>query len=131
MTRIWLDDTLPPPDSSYDAWCKSATGAIAVLRLCRVTYISFDVDLGYGGSGIDVAWWLFANAAHITPPDYDIHSSHQDAQTISEIMDIARQEYESFLARAGSREELEQMRADAKRFAAYCMVADEAQGGAE
>lgn len=100
--RIWLDDTMPPPDSSYDAWCKSATGTIAVLRLCRVTYIDFDVDLGEGGSGIEVARWLLANAAHITPPDYDIHSSHQDAQRIREIMETARQAYASYIAEARS-----------------------------
>lgn len=91
MTRIWLDDTLPPPDSSYDAWCKSATGAIAVLRLCRVTYISFDVDLGAGGSGVEVARWIADRSPFVLLPDYDVHSTHSDAQRIVDIMETARQ----------------------------------------
>lgn len=64
--KVWLDDVRPmPKDEGYDIHVKTAPEAIALIEANRVSYISFDHDLGYNvvtgvcdhaaGTGYDAA----------------------------------------------------------------------------
>lgn len=69
--EIWLDDERDPKDKFIQerfgadpgmTWVKTAAEAILLLKSADVTFISFDHDLGVGGSGYDVAKWLEQSA---------------------------------------------------------------------
>lgn len=73
---LWLDDIRPMPDG-FDHWSKTAENAIDYIKNNRVTYISFDHDLGTARTGYDVALFIEQRASKgIKPPDWSIHSQN-------------------------------------------------------
>lgn len=61
--KVWLDDFRAMP-VAFDVHVKSFGDAITILATGKVTFISFDHDLGYPnkGTGYDVAKWIEAQA---------------------------------------------------------------------
>lgn len=90
--RIYLDDLRPTPATlwvdryedtprTYTHRCYTAQEAIDLLKTGKVSFISFDHDLGDyepGGSGYDVAKYieLAVHLGHIPLPEYAIHSAN-------------------------------------------------------
>jgi hypothetical protein len=75
--RIWLDDERKmPPD--FDTWVKTETAAIRLVRTKKVSYISFDHDLGEGGSGYKVATFIEKEAFYDRLPriSWAVHSQN-------------------------------------------------------
>lgn len=75
--RIWLDDERPMP-LGYDVHCKTAEDAKALIGFGKVTYVSFDHDLGDGQSGYELASWIEQEAAHgrLSRIWWDVHSAN-------------------------------------------------------
>jgi len=77
--RIWLDDIRPMPNW-FDVHCKTATEAADYIRTGKVTFISFDHDLGpaKAGTGYHVAVLIedYAKAGAIPAIRYAIHSAN-------------------------------------------------------
>jgi hypothetical protein len=75
--KIWLDDVRPAPDESWIT-CTTAEQAIGLINMGIVKHISFDHDLGEGGTGYDVAKHIEEDAVYgvLDPIGYDIHSSN-------------------------------------------------------
>ena len=83
MMRIYLDDIRDPPkgrsELQYDAICRTAKAALALIDTGEVTYISFDHDLGGTLTGYDVAKRieeLTVIRPAFVPPRYDVHSAN-------------------------------------------------------
>lgn len=89
--RIYLDDLRPTPATlwvdryedtprTYTHRCYTSQEAIDLLKTGKVTFISFDHDLGApeNGTGYDVARWIEKAvwAGHIPMPEYAIHSAN-------------------------------------------------------
>lgn len=84
--RIFLDDLRDPPLfdkltgdlAQWDHVCRTAKEAIALVETGKVTFISFDHDLGDGMDGIAVANCIerLAVTDKIPPIDYDLHSGN-------------------------------------------------------
>jgi hypothetical protein len=84
--RIYLDDVRTPPmfdnltgeKLTWDLIARTAGEIIPLIQAGKVTYISFDHDLGEGLTGYDVAGEIEKQAAAgmIGPIDYDIHSAN-------------------------------------------------------
>lgn len=88
--RIYLDDLRPTPMGIYGSLerpavpythrCYTSQEAIDLLKTGKVTFISFDHDLGApeNGTGYDVARWIEKAvwAGHIPMPKYAIHSAN-------------------------------------------------------
>lgn len=78
--RLYLDDVRPTPEG-FDLRAYTAAEAITMLRDGKITFISFDHDLGAdaNGTGYDVAKWIeeqaFTNPSFVTP-DFAIHSAN-------------------------------------------------------
>ena len=78
--RLYLDDVRPTPDG-FDVRAYTSAEAIGMLRTGKITFISFDHDLGAdaNGTGYDVAKWIeeqaFTNPAFVTP-EFAIHSAN-------------------------------------------------------
>ena len=77
--KIWLDDIRPMPEG-FDVHCKTATEAADFIRTGKVTFISFDHDLGpeKAGTGYRVAVFIedYARAGAIPPIGYQVHSAN-------------------------------------------------------
>lgn len=75
--QIWLDDVRPAPN---DTWvvCTTASQAIGLINLGNVSFISFDHDLGEGGTGYDVAKHIEEGAffGTLQAIGYTIHSAN-------------------------------------------------------
>jgi hypothetical protein len=75
--RLWLDDerTMPP---GFDLRVVNSTQALCVLRKGKVSFISFDHDLGAGPTGYDVACELerLAYRGELKPPEFAVHSAN-------------------------------------------------------
>ena len=83
--KIFLDDIRDPPlfdrvTGERLTWTvvRTAEEAISLVEAGKVTFISFDHDLGYGLSGYDVAKRIeeLAHSGAINPIDYAIHSAN-------------------------------------------------------
>ena len=75
---IFLDDLrTPPPDSDYLV-VKTAEEAIYLIENMKVTFISFDHDLGPGLSGHDVAKRIeeLVYEGRIQCPKWTVHSAN-------------------------------------------------------
>jgi hypothetical protein len=78
--RLYLDDLRPtPPD--FDLRAYTAEQAIEMIRAGKVSFISFDHDLGEpeNGTGYDVAVWIENEAWHdlyFPMPEWAIHSAN-------------------------------------------------------
>lgn len=76
---LWLDDVRPML-GEFNFHARTASEAIAVLRVGVVEKISFDHDLGesMAGSGYDVACWIEKAAYFGYPriPDWSVHSAN-------------------------------------------------------
>ena len=74
--RLWLDDVRPLPSVEED-W-RLAVSLWEFKRLIELFglpyYISFDHDLGEGGTGMECARWLVDKG--YTIPEYDVHSAN-------------------------------------------------------
>lgn len=57
--HLFIDDErMPPADQNNWLIARTYDSAIDILQKFNIDYISFDHDLGDGGSGMDVAKWL-------------------------------------------------------------------------
>lgn len=76
--RVWVDDVRPKP-ADYDVWLLDADTAIRTLRLCLVTHISLDHDLGDDSkTGYDIAKFI-EEAAYkktLAPLEVVVHSAN-------------------------------------------------------
>ena len=77
--RIWLDDIREMPDG-FDVWCKDTFHALRLIVDRKVSYISFDHDLGCknGQTGYDLASAIEELAYYkiVAPIAWDIHSAN-------------------------------------------------------
>jgi len=75
--NLWVDDERDPPDGWV--WVKTSLDAIKALRTCQFETISFDHDLGDGGTGYDVLLYLeaevFRNPKYKCPKMF-VHSAN-------------------------------------------------------
>jgi hypothetical protein len=75
--RLYLDDLrdLPP---GFDLAVRSADEALALLRTGRVTFLSFDHDLGTEATGDTVARWIEQAAFEgtLAPLGWTVHSAN-------------------------------------------------------
>ena len=94
--KIWLDDIRPSPfphdpkrhwggenypydhQAPYDVHCGNAHDALILIEAEVVTFISFDHDLGQGGTGYDVAKRIeeLAYLGQLDPIQYKVHSAN-------------------------------------------------------
>ena len=86
--RIWLDDIRSMPEG-FDWHCKTAQEVIDLIDGGKVTFISFDHDLGEGPTGYSVALHIemlaFSNT--VSKIRYAIHSANPvGAQNIKRAM---------------------------------------------
>ena len=79
--RVWLDDVRPMPEG-FDLHVMDAVAAIAALRTGKVTFMSFDHDLGKDDTGYTVAKWIEeeAQAGRIPRLFWQIHSANPVGQ---------------------------------------------------
>lgn len=98
--RVFLDDLRDPPifdqmtgeRLQWDAVVRTAEEAIALVAAGKVTFLSFDHDLGSALSGYDVAKKAeeLAHSGAIPPIDYAIHSGNPvGAENIDRAMKAA------------------------------------------
>jgi len=77
--KIWLDDIRPMPEG-YDRWAKTAGEAIVMICLFgdEIEFISFDHDLGDGGTGYVVATGIegLAHEGLLKRFGWDVHSQN-------------------------------------------------------
>jgi hypothetical protein len=75
--KLWIDDMRPKPDG-FDAWAKDYQEAVQYIETGRISFVSFDHDLGKDESGYDVACRIEAMAAEggIAPLDWRVHSAN-------------------------------------------------------
>jgi hypothetical protein len=75
--RLYLDDLRPLPDD-FDRLARTAGEAIDLLRAGRVTFLSFDHDLGTEETGYTVAKWIEQAAFEGTLPPlrWAIHTAN-------------------------------------------------------
>ena len=109
--RIYLDDLRPTPATlevdryedtprTYTHRCYTAQEAITLLKTGKVTFISFDHDLGSpeNGTGYDVALWVEHGVwtGLIPMPEYAIHSGNPvGVKNIDAAMKSAERAWES------------------------------------
>lgn len=78
--RLFLDDVRDPEDYKIQdvLWVKNYKDAVDQLKTGKVTWISFDHDLGEGKSGYDVAKYIEKGVFNgdIPCPEWQIHSSN-------------------------------------------------------
>ena len=78
--QLWLDDIRDPKDygKSEAIWVKTAQEAMAILREGKVTFISFDHDLGTELDGHDVATEIeqLVHDGKIAMPGWAVHSAN-------------------------------------------------------
>jgi hypothetical protein len=55
--KLWIDDERPMPDG-FDLHAKTYFAAIDFLQKRKVSFVSFDHDLGESKTGYDVACWI-------------------------------------------------------------------------
>ncbi len=104
--KVWLDDIrmspFPPRDyrteypfdeyAPYDVHVETADALIKLIDAGKVTFISFDHDLGRGKTGYDVAKYIeeSAYAGTILPIYYKVHSANPiGTENIKRAMDSA------------------------------------------
>jgi len=75
--RLWIDDIREMP-SDFDIWAKTANEAIIHLKTNKITFVSFDHDLGVGMDGNDVAKFIecLAHDGQINRLKWQIHSQN-------------------------------------------------------
>jgi len=75
--RLYLDDLREPP-ADFDTVARTAEEALALLRAGRVTFLSFDHDLGTDATGYTVARWIEeqAHAGTLAPLGWAVHSAN-------------------------------------------------------
>jgi len=75
--KLWIDDVRPKPDD-FDLEAKTFAHAIKLLRKYKVTFISFDHDLGEEKSGYDIARWIEEKAFNneISKINWQVHSAN-------------------------------------------------------
>lgn len=77
--KVFLDDVREPPQEE-GPWVivRSAKEAVKVLKTGKVTFLSFDHDLGGFFDGGTVAKWIekAAYEGRIPPLDWQIHSAN-------------------------------------------------------
>jgi len=77
--RLYLDDVRPTPEG-FDLRAYTAQEAIDFLKAGKVTFISFDHDLGppEAGTGYDVACWIEEAVSDdlVVMPDWEVHSAN-------------------------------------------------------
>ena len=87
--KLWLDDERDPSNqfiidnfgsSAELTWVKTAHEAIVLFKNNKISYISFDHDLGdsSNGTGLDVAKWIEEAAFNglIAPLQWAVHSKN-------------------------------------------------------
>ena len=76
---MWLDDFRPMP-KGFDIWCKDSFSAIHNIINGKITYISFDHDLGPepSNTGYKVASYIeyLASLGALNRLEWDIHSAN-------------------------------------------------------
>jgi hypothetical protein len=88
--ELWLDDKRNPDDPEIQkdfhsrpgmVWVKTVEEAKKVLKTGRVTYISFDNDLGLPEEGRHLADWIEEQAFHksLPPIEWTVHSQNSAA----------------------------------------------------
>jgi hypothetical protein len=76
--RLWLDDVREMPEG-FDLWVKTASEAAELIEAGKVSYISFDHDLGSSmntGYAVALLIEILAYQGKIEPIEWDIHSSN-------------------------------------------------------
>ena len=72
--KLWIDGTRPPPGSDWH-WARDEVEALIALAWHPVREISFDVDLGDGGTVVPVAARMAQLAKSGRPlPEWRIHA---------------------------------------------------------
>jgi hypothetical protein len=112
--KIWLDDMRPSPFpprdgkftypfdkyAPYDIHCGNAHDAIRMIETGFVKFISFDHDLGDGGTGYDVAKYIEEKThtkLSVSPICYKIHSANPvGSENIKRAMDSAWKVWNTF-----------------------------------
>jgi hypothetical protein len=97
--KIWLDDLRDPKDFGREdcVWVKTAMKAVELFIFGRMTYISFDHDLGNdeAGTGYDVAKIIELCCCdypiEFSCPEWEVHSANP----------VGRKAIESAMQRAG------------------------------
>ena len=79
--RVFIDDIKdPPPEGSFNEVCRDIDSAIKLVQSGKVSFISFDHDLGQGEGrdAIEVAKEIekLAQEHKISPIYYEIHSGN-------------------------------------------------------
>jgi len=78
--QLWLDDIRDPKDHGKPEaiWVKTAEEAIGILRDGKVTFISFDHDLGTELDGHDVATQIerLVYEGMKPMPEWSVHSAN-------------------------------------------------------
>jgi hypothetical protein len=80
--HLWLDDIRDPVDygmSDEDfVWIKNYSEAVKLIETGRVTWISFDHDLGEEKTGYDIAKYIEEKvySGAIKCPEWKIHSGN-------------------------------------------------------
>ena len=100
--KIWLDDIRPMPiDQGYNVHITKAYIMYLFVKKfgSKITFISFDHDLGTEKTGYDIAKEIEAQAQiGIKPPDYEIHSANPvGRKNIMEAMVSAERLYNLYL----------------------------------
>ncbi len=86
--KLWLDDERDPKEpfiqenfgaTGDEFWVKTVSSAVRYLMQGNITSISFDHDLGYNGTGLDVAKWIEEEAFYgrLQKLDWFIHSKNE------------------------------------------------------
>ena len=78
--RLFIDDLRDPKEYKVSdvVWIKNYNDAIEQLKTGKVTWISFDHDLGSRKTGYDVAKYIEENVhdGNIPCPEWQIHSAN-------------------------------------------------------
>jgi hypothetical protein len=76
--KIWLDDIRPVPEGFDFTWITNANDCIYLVQKNIISFISFDHDLGEGGTGYEVAQVIEKCAffEEINPITWNIHSNN-------------------------------------------------------
>ena len=81
---LWVDDERPAPPEW--TWVKSVEDATGVLARENVRHMSLDYDLGRGGTGDDVMYWLIKNRDRSPSGTIFTHSSNITGREVIEAL---------------------------------------------
>jgi hypothetical protein len=88
LIRLWIDDTRDPPDSGW-THVRTCDEAVRAVDASQPERVSFDHDLGEGGTGYDVACFVerLAYDGKIGRFEWDVHSANPvGAERIAVVM---------------------------------------------